>query len=119
MQFGIIRFIVMVTEKTPHLLNNKREFIIKLPFASGGVVRDKSSIKYGVGIEGVAEAISQFMRNHPYVLGFIHYLIVQPRFPNNSEAKVITIVNNKLCYQFCDDLVALIFLMYRLFASMV
>ena len=83
----------MVNNSYEHLLNSKRQFIIKLPFASGGVVRDKSSIKYGVGIAGVLKAIAEFMRNHPYVLGYIHYLIIQPRFPHNSEAKV-SISNN-------------------------
>ena len=84
----IIRFIQMTYKPHPNCFNSKKQFIIKLPFASGGVVRDKSSIKYGVGLGGVIKAISEFMRLHPYVLGYIHYVIVQPRFPNSSEAKV-------------------------------
>lgn len=81
----------MTYKSHPNFFNSKKQFIIKLPFASGGVVRDKSSIKYGVGLGGVIKAIAEFMRLHPYVLGYIHYVIVQPRFPNSSEAKVSTV----------------------------
>jgi hypothetical protein len=84
----------MVNNNYLHLLNTKKEFIIKLPFASGGVVRDRCSVKYGVGVVGVLKAISEFIRNRPYVLGYIHYLIVQPRFPHNSEAKVSIAYNS-------------------------
>ncbi len=107
----------MVNNDHPQLLNSKKEFIIKLPFASGGVVRDKCSIKYGAGVNGVVRAISEFVRNHPYVLGYIHYVIVQPRFPNNSEAKVC--ISLIICFEFsivCQWL--LISLNDRLFASM-
>ena len=81
----------MIETKYPHLWNGGK-FILKLPFASGGVVRDKSSVKYGVGLKGVLKCIGEFARNHPYLIGYIHYIIVQPRFANPTEAKVSLIL---------------------------
>ena len=71
----------------PQLYNNGN-FVIKLPFASGGVVRDKGSVKYAVGVERIFQRIREFMNNHPACYGYINFVILQPRFANNSEAKV-------------------------------
>jgi hypothetical protein len=90
---SFIRFVRKIQTEYPKLYN-KGNFIVKLPFASGGVVRDKCSIKYPVGVEGIFKSIDEFMRNHPACHGYIHYIIIQPRFANNSEAKVILFFNN-------------------------
>jgi len=85
----IHNFVKMVETHYPELLNIKKEYVIKLPFAAGGVVRDKGSVKYGIGALGILKSIREFLKNHPCVLGYIHYIIIQPRFPYATEAKVV------------------------------
>ena len=68
---------------------NNDKFIIKLPYVSGGVYLGKRSLKYNVtGAEGIRRGIIQFLNNHPGVLGYIPFLIVQPQFRYTKEAKV-------------------------------
>jgi len=73
----------------PFLFNDDK-FVVKLPYAAGGCVGDRSSVKYAKnGVQGIKICIAQFLRNHRFVLGYIPFVIVQPRFKNNSEAKVL------------------------------
>ena len=67
---------------------NKEKFFIKLPYSCGGYLNNKKSTKSGKGVNGIVVAIKQFLKNHPAVLGFIPYIIVQPKFPTTTEAKV-------------------------------
>jgi hypothetical protein len=70
-------------------IDNNNQFIVKLPYCAGGVLRDKGSIKrHCKGKEGIKKAIMEFLRNHEFVLGYINYVIVQPQFPYSTEAKV-------------------------------
>ena len=87
----LIRFDRKIRTQYPKLYNNGK-FIIKLPYASGGVVRDKSSVKRAVGVEQIFQRIDEFMRNHPACFGYINFVIIQPRFAHNSEAKVILFI---------------------------
>jgi hypothetical protein len=88
---AITRFVTKIKMEYPELYNKGR-FCIKLPFASGGVIRDKASVKYAVGVKQIIKRIQEFMNNHPACYGYIHFVIVQPRFANNSEAKVISFI---------------------------
>jgi len=67
---------------------NNNNFIVKIPYVAGGNLLNKTSIKYAKGAEGIKRAIIQFLRNYPGFLGYIPFLIVQPRFPYTKEAKV-------------------------------
>ena len=71
----------------PELFNNN-EFVVKLPFVAGGYLGDKESVKYGFGVEGILQQIRYFLRWNPFVLGYIPYVIIQPRFAHSTEAKV-------------------------------
>jgi len=81
------RFVVEVKADDKDLWNDNK-FIVKIPYVSGGNLLNKTSIKYGVGAEGIKRAILEFLRNYPAFLGYIPFLIVQPRFPYTKEAKV-------------------------------
>ena len=67
---------------------NNNKFIVKIPYVSGGNLLNKNSVKYATGAEGIKKAIIQFLNNYPGFLGYIPFLIVQPRFPYTKEAKV-------------------------------
>ena len=86
--YAITRFVAKIKTEYPELYNNGH-FCIKLPFASDGVVRDKGSVKYAEGVEQIFKRIREFMNNHPACYGYIHFVIIQPRFANTTEAKVI------------------------------
>ena len=85
---AITRFVTKIKTEYPELYN-KGSFCVKLSFASGGIIRDKASVKYAVGVNQIVKRIQEFMNNHTACYGYIHFVIVQPRFANNSEAKVI------------------------------
>jgi hypothetical protein len=77
----------------PYLFTEEGSFCLKLPYSSGGMIRDKRSYKFTTGgREGIIEGIRQFLRNNKYVLGYIPFIIVQPRFKYTSEAKVNIII---------------------------
>jgi hypothetical protein len=85
------------------LLYNDDKFVVKLPYAAGGVVGDSSAVKYTKnGVDGIIKAIRQFLRNHRFVLGYIPYVIVQPRFANNAEVKVIIFYNLSMIIISCQ-----------------
>jgi hypothetical protein len=67
---------------------NDNKFIVKIPYVSGGNLLNKTSIKFGIGAEGIQRAIIEFLMNYPGFLGYMPFLIVQPRFPFTKEAKV-------------------------------
>ena len=68
---------------------NEDKFFVKLPYSCGGYLNGKRSTKCGKGVKGIIDAITQFLKNHPAVLGYIPFVIVQPYFSTNTEAKVI------------------------------
>jgi hypothetical protein len=66
-------------------------YCIKLPYSAGGYLGDKKSVKYtckDTKVGGIVKAIGQMLRYNCHVAGYIPYIIVQPFFENNSEAKV-------------------------------
>ena len=70
-------------------LRNDNKFIVKIPYVSGGNLLNKNSVKYcRDGAQGIERAIIEFLTNYPGFLGYIPFLIVQPRFPYTKEAKV-------------------------------
>lgn len=77
----------MIAKDHPELFNFNK-YCIKLPFVAGGYLNDKRSVKYGVGAAGIIKSIKQFLRWSPAVLGYIPYVIIQPKFPYSTEAKV-------------------------------
>ena len=84
---SFIRFIKKIDTEYPELFNHN-EFAIKLPYVAGGYYLDNKSIKYGCGVEGIVLQIYYFLKYNPGVLGYIPFIIIQPRFPYSSEAKV-------------------------------
>jgi hypothetical protein len=84
----LFRFVADI-EADPLIWNSKGKFVAKLPFSSGGFLGNKRSIKYPRGgALGIVASIREFLKNNEKVAGFIPYVIIQPFFPNNSEAKV-------------------------------
>ena len=77
----------MIETSHPELFNNN-EFVVKLPYVAGGFLLDNRSVKYGFGVEGIIQQVSFFLKNNPAVLGYIPFVIIQPRFPYSTEAKV-------------------------------
>ncbi|MFN9909245.1 MAG: hypothetical protein ACK56F_24525, partial [bacterium] len=65
-----------------------------MPYVAGGYLLDNKSVKYGVGVDGVILQIFYFLKNNPAVLGYIPFIIIQPRFPFSTEAKVRIYVCN-------------------------
>ena len=62
-----------------------------MPYSAGGYLGDKKSVKYtckDTKVGGIVKAIGQMLRYNCHVAGYIPYIIVQPFFENNSEAKV-------------------------------
>ena len=84
---SFIRFVRKIEIEHPELFN-RNEFAVKLPYVAGGYLLDNRSIKYGIGVKGIILQIYHFLKNHPGVLGYIPFIIIQPRFPYSSEAKV-------------------------------
>jgi hypothetical protein len=69
-------------------LNNKNAFCVKLPYVAGGRLLDGPSFKYGIGIDGIFACIKEFVKWNDAVLGYIPFVIVQPKFRYTTEAKV-------------------------------
>ena len=82
------RFVKRIATDHPELCN-KNKFIVKLPYVAGGYLLDKRSVKYGVGAEGIIKQIKDFLNHNPAVLGYIPFVIIQPRFRWATEAKVL------------------------------
>ena len=70
------------------ILSNKNSFCVKLPYVAGGRLLDGPSFKYGTGVDGIFACISEFVRCNSAVLGYIPFVIIQPRFRYTTEAKV-------------------------------
>ena len=69
-------------------LCNRNSVCVKLSYVAGGRLLDKPSYKYGAGVDGIFHCISQFIRLNYGVLGYIPFIIIQPRFRYTTEAKV-------------------------------
>ncbi len=82
----ICRFVEKINAD-PDLANNNT-FCVKLPYVAGGRLLDKPSYKYGKGVDGILRCIAEFLRCNPAVLGFIPFVIIQPKFRYTTEAKV-------------------------------
>ena len=80
------RFVKKIETEYPELYNHN-EFAVKLPYVAGGYLLDNKSVKYGFGVEGIIQQIYYFLKNNPGVLGYIPFIIIQPRFPYSCEAK--------------------------------
>ena len=82
------RFVDDVKADNRDIWNNNK-FIVKIPYVGGGFLKDKKSIKYAKGVQGIIKAIWEFTnpKNYPGLLGYIPFLIIQPRFSYTKEAK--------------------------------
>ena len=111
----LLRFVADL-ENDPSVWNPQGKFVAKLPFTAGGVLGDKRSIKYPRGgVNGIVASIREFLKNNRRVAGFIPYVIIQPFFPNNSEAKVIWI--HFISYNFVVELIMMIMNTYDFYFS--
>ena len=66
--------------------NNNNQFVCKLPFTTNG--GHQSTVKFAVGYDGILEMLGQFQEN-VNIAGYITYAMIQPRIPENTEAKII------------------------------
>ena len=58
----------------------------KLPFTTNA--KHNSTVKYAVGYAGILDMLKQFQKN-VNIGGYITYAMIQPRIPDNAEAKII------------------------------
>jgi hypothetical protein len=75
----------MLSIKNP-IYCNGNQFVCKLPFTTNG--RHNSTVKYCVGYDGILEMLTQF-QNNANIGGYIMYAMIQPKIPDNTEAKII------------------------------
>ena len=68
------------------MYSNNDKFVCKLPFTTNG--SHNSTVKFAVGYPGILESLKQFQRNIN-IGGYITYAMIQPRIPENTEAKII------------------------------
>ena len=81
----------MALVKADCVFNNDDKFILKLPFSCGGQHRGrKVTMKPAQGFEDILRKVQQMLKNRE-ILGYIPYVILQPRIKENTEAKVRTI----------------------------
>ena len=77
--------------KADDVYYNEDRWILKLPYSAGGQHRgNKITYKTCVGIDDLLAKLRTFTR-HPSVLGYIPYVLIQPRIRSNAEAKVSSI----------------------------
>jgi len=68
------------------IYSNHNKFVCKLPFTTNG--KYNSTVKRCVGYPGILKMLRQFVRN-TNIAGYITYAMIQPRIPENTEAKIV------------------------------
>jgi hypothetical protein len=77
--------------------DDEERFVLKLPFTSGGQLKGKRvTCKTAQGYEGIVAKLREYLNNTD-VMGFIPYVILQPRIRDNTEAKVSTTILLLFC----------------------